>query len=75
MNPTDRPLQLVWTDGGALERRIVSLACTGPTEELEAHLNMLRRRQALTLVESDSQGIPHSFEPTQRACVWDAPSS
>ena len=55
MNPTDRPPQLVWTDGCALERRIVSLARTGPTEKLEACLNMLRRRQALTVVESDTR--------------------
>jgi hypothetical protein len=54
------PVRLVWSDEGGLESRAVSLACTGTTQELEAHLELLRRRGALEMAASSAEKNPNS---------------
>lgn len=66
MDHNPNAFRLVWSDGDALERRAVTLACTGTTEELEAYLNLLRRRCCLEVVETSDASDVECFarQPT-----------
>ena len=53
MEPVDR-IWLAWSDDGTLERKAVKLACRSNSLELDALLELLRRRGNLAVVGSPS---------------------